>query len=785
MVLVSYPGAAASASDRRPAVEGTIYNEETGEPIPHVTVQVTASGRATKANADGYYRLILGRGEYEIKISHIGYYSTRFTLSLADSAVTRDVYLKPAILYMGERTVYSRAYDPAQRIILEAIAHKEDILSQIQDYSCDAYAKVVMHDAARPDSENIFMIAESQVTCYWEQPNKYKEIITARRNTANIDPENVIVGVGGLLNFNRDRIDFGDYDVVSPTARDALDHYNYYLLDTVFLDNRPVFVLEIEPKNEYEPLFFGEIQIVDSTFDVVKVDVGFTKGLQLPFLSNGRYYQSLAAIQDRYWLPVEIGFSGHVTFNVPIPGIPSTLNFEYVASIDNYLIETGHPKGIFDEYQLEISPGADDVDSIVWAARQTIPLTDLELRGYNRIDSLENLPTPIYKHLLKGAAAAILLVTFGYHDLFHYNRVEGPYVGIGMNPQDWLANTRFRIKTGYAFEEKAWQYEYGISYQVWERQKLWLSASIKDEIVHRPTIISGETYNSTANALFLKIDPFDYHREKGYAASAVFQPVRYTRLWIGYQDYRHLSRSKTSDYGVFRQRITPRDNPAVAEGTLRSLDVALRYDSRKLIKNKGRDELGFDARYVRLEVGMEYASPDFVDTDFDFRRYYIRLRGRVGFLGLGTTALRGYAGSSDGALPPQRFFVADFHDPNFFKATGFNTAKETNYAGDRIACLYAVHDFGVYMFRNSGIGPVKRIPFGFSVHGGALWSEFHRQPMLDDPSVCAAPTAYTEIGFGLHNLTPFLMPFNLACNFTWQLSGYATETFTILVDFRM
>ncbi len=780
-------GAPASETrrDTRFVVGGTVYDSATGEPIPHATVQAAGTGMACKANADGRYRLILGPGEYEIKATHIGYQSVRFTISLFDSSVTRDVRLAPAVLDMGERKVYSRAYDPAQRIIAEAIRHKKDILSQIHDYSFDAYAKFVLRETARPDTENIFLIAESQTACFWEQPDQYKEIITARRNTANIDPENVIVGIGELLNFNRDRIDFGDCSVVSPTARDAMDHYNYYLLDTVILDNRPVFVLEIEPKNEYEPLFAGEIQIIDSTFDVVKVDVRFTKGLRLPFLSNGRYSQSLAMIEDRYWLPVQIGFAGDVTFNVPILGIPSKLNFDYVASVYDYRIDRGHREGTFGEYELEIDEKADEVDSAVWAARQTIPLTELEIVGYERIDSLENLPKPVYKHLLKGLGAALFLVTFGDYDLFHFNRVDGPYAGIGLDPQDWIPNTRLRIKTGYAFDDKNWQYEYGISHRLWEKYKLWVGGSIKDEIVHRPTIISSPSYNPTANALLFKFDPFDYHREKGYSAYVAFKPAGHTRLRIAYRDYRHLSKSKTTDYGIFRRSIMPRDNPPVVERTMRSFALTLRYDSRKLIRNKDRDEIGFSDRYFRVEFGLEYASPDVADNDFDFRRYYVRLRGRFDLPGAGPTSLSGYVGSSDGMLPPQRYFIVDFHDPNFFEPTGFNTSHETNFAGDRAAAVYASHDFGPYVFRNTGIRFLKGIPFGLTVHGGAMWTAFHREPILHDSSVRSAPTAYMEIGFGLDNLTPFLMPFNLALDFTWQLSDYNTRSFSIMIDFKL
>jgi hypothetical protein len=771
--------------NRRYKLTGMVYDQDTGEPISHVTVQIPGSGPATKTNDDGRYRLILQPGNYTLKISHVGYHSEEFRVTITDSSVIRDARLKKSIYNLGEREVYTRAYDPAQRIIAEAIKRKTDILMQIHDYSFDASTRLVIADADKPDSESIFLIAESRTTSFWEQPDKYKEVITARRQSANISAEGNLVTVGQMLNFNRNRIDLGRYEVISPTAHDAMDYYNYYLLDTVFIDDRLVFVLEVEPKNEYLPLFVGEIQIADSTFDVVRVEVGFSTGVQLPMIHEARYYQSMAQMENRYWLPVEIGFSGEVVFDVPFPGIPSHLTFSHVASIYQYRIDTGHPRGTFGEYDIEVEEKADDVDSAAWLAHQMIPLTDIEQRGYGRIDSIKNAPKPLYKKIIKGVALIPLAAAFGGYDIFHYNRVEGPYLGFGTNLRRWTSKARLRLKTGYAFDDRSWQYEFGAGYRIWEQRQFWVGAFFRDEIVHRPTVVSPPRFNSTLNALLFRLDPFDYHREKGAWGYFSFRPVNHFRFRMEYRDFRQSSKSKNTDWGVFRRSYIPRDNTPIIDGIMRSISASLNYDSRKLINNKGRDLTIRTARYIRIEAGIEYASPEFIDNDFNFRRYFVRVRTRVRLANLGITDFFGYIGSSDGELPPQRYFIADYHNPGFFKLTGMNTTDETNFGGDRIAQVYAVYDFGTNVFRNSGDKYLKKIPFGFTIHGGAMWTEFKREPTMVEDSLRQAPTVYSEIGFGFSNLTPFLMPFNLAVNFTWQLSTYDTRKFAFMIDFKL
>jgi len=769
----------------RVTVEGVVYDQDSGEPIGHVTVQAVGTGTATKANVEGKYRLVLDPGAYEIKISHVGYYSQQVAVNAIDSVIIQDVRLKPSIIDMGAHKVYTRAYDPAQRIIAEAIARKKDILSQIHDYSFDAYSRLVVSNAGKPDSEKIMLITESRSTSYWEYPDKYKEVITARTQSANLPAEANLVGVGEMLNFNKNRIDLGRYEVVSPTARDAMDHYNYYLLDTVFIDSKPIFVLEVEPKNEYAPLFVGEIQIADSTFDVVKVDVGFSKGIELGMIDSARYYQSMAPINDRFWLPVEVGLSGRVTFGVPLPGVPKKIDFAHVASIYQYRIDVGHIPGTFNEYRIEVADSADDRDSSLWASLRMVPLTERESRGYERIDSVKHAPKPFYKYALQGVALGAYLLTIGNPDVFHFNRVEGPYAGIGYNPDRLIPNTRLRLKTGYSFDNELWQYEYGISYCLWPGRKLWLGASIKDEITHRPTIVSQATYNATSSALIFKIDPFDYYREKGFAAWLTVRPINHTRFRLEYRDYRQLSQVKNTDYGWLRESITPRDNPPIINGTMRSVSATISYDSRMLISDKGREFVGGEARYLLCEAGLEYASPDMIADDFDFRRYHIQALARTSLLGLGMSTFFGYAGSSDGDLPPQRYFIVDFHNPDYSQPVGFKTVKETNFGGDRAAALYAIHDFGPYVFRATGDGFLRKIPLGLAVYGGAMWVDFARAPTFHDISIVSTVKPYSEIGFELNNLTPFLAPFNLALDFSWQLSHYRTNEFSLSFDLRL
>lgn len=640
------------------------------------------------------------------------------------------------------------------------------------------------------DSTNsIFLLTETQTTAYWQQPDKYKEVISARKQSSNIEADDNLVTVGQILNFNKNRIDLGKYSVVSPTAEDALDFYNYYLIDTVYLDSQPVFRMEIEPKSDADPLFVGTIDIADSTYDVVQVDVGFNDAVRFEFIKNPRYSQRFAKFENEYWMPIEIQFASEVHLGVKFPGIPKDMSFAHTASLYDYTFDEGHPSGTFDEYLIVVEDDADDIDSTAWAARQTIPLTQSEQSAYVRIDSVESAPKPIGTRILQGVGMAALMLLVGDEDIAHYNRVEGAYLGLGVDPHFLHHDLRLNLKAGYGFKREKMQHHYGAWYRVSDRRKLWFGAYYKDRVQKRWTLVSDQDDNPTFGSYFFRIDPFDYYHERGFALLSNFKLVNQTRMRLEYRDFKQNSLPRLTDHAVFPSDDIPgRDNPPIVDGHMRSVFGALMYDSRPLIRRKGLDTRIGASEFLQVAIFGESASPDLIDNDFDFRRYGVSVLRRQRTLGMGVTTISATVGASDGDLPPQRFYSVDFGrsvEEAFYEEGGYSTLNLTNFYGDRAAMVSFVHDFDQQLWRKSRIPLLEDVPWTFSIHGGAFWSEFaHSEIDSDSQYYRTAPTAYTEIGFGIGNLTPFITPFNFALYFTWQVSDYDTDRFAWSFGFR-
>lgn len=754
------------ASASAGVVTGTIYDSDMKTPVPYASIRVDGTNRSMMANAAGEYRLYIKDGEYNLKFTRVGYYDYPTTVKVVDS-VSHDIYMRPSMIIVKSIKAYDRALDPGQKIIVEAIKRKDDILSKLKQYSFDSYSRFVLSkiekvkEGTTKDSTEIMMIAESQTSGFWEYPDKYKEIINSRKQTANIDPENNLVAIGEILNFNLNRIELDDYSVVSPTAKDALDYYNYYLLDTIYIEGNPAFHLEFEPKNQSAPLFAGYIDIADSTYDVVGVSVTFNEALDFPFIEEIWFTQRYSEFNDLYWMPIEEHI--YADLDIPFIGFPD-MHLKFTASIYDYKFDISHPKGTFDEFILEVAETADDVDSVDWYSAPTIPLAEEEVKAYEKIDSTENAPKPFYTYILRGLGA-LLYISSAQYDLFHYNRVEGAYAGIGIKTDDLIDNLSIHARTGYAFGIKRWAHKLGVEYTLSNQPQLNIGLEYHDQVTHKPTIFADEDYNPSFWALMSDIDPFEYYLEKGFTGYVSIAPSRLFEFEIRYNDFKQYSTGVNSHYSLFGDEPA-QDNSLIVDGHLRSIGGGLVLDSRPMINNKGEVSRISRLPYIIAKAGMEYSSPDLFDSDFDFRRYYINLNPNYRFLGLGVSELYLYGGMSDNLLPPQKQSTVDYVGEIFPEDISFKTLGRNNFSGNHVFTAYLQHDFGRLLFLKLGL---KKLPLSLGVHGGMFMTDW-KHPVYkgDYGSILQAKKAFGEAGFSIGRIPPFSMKLY----FTWQLSKY-------------
>ena len=766
---------APSPGDTTPPVTlaGTVRDTVSGDPVGLALIRVAGQATSVITDDEGRFELQVAAGPLRLEIRRIGYRPRTLSVTAPDTGVV--VLIAPIPVGIAGITVRP-VEDPAIEVMRRVIAHKRNVLSHIHDYSYGADVKFVVRNQGVPaDSPaSILVVTESRTTAYWERPDHYQETIVARRQTGNLNPDQNLVSVGEIVNFARDRIDLRKYSIVSPIADDALSHYDYRMLDTTVAEGGGrVFTIAIIPRTEASPLFVGVLTVADSTYEVRSVDVGANRAVRFTFVSNLRYHQLLADQGGGRWMPTEIRLTGDIHLAVPIPGIPSHLGFEHVAAISGFAFDQGHRPSGMGEYRVVVADSADKTDSSAWS--EAIPLTPAEREAWTRIDSIATAPASVGHRVATGLGTAVFLAA--NPTFFHFNRVDGAYVGAG---GDWSIGPSWVVGTraGYGFGAERWQGNVGVNRMVWGDRQVWIGIGAYDQTQHRPALVSGD-YNPTFRALLSRIDPLDYYRERGVRAFVSGKVFKGTRLELAFVDATQSSLPVTTDYALVPGARALRPNDAIEDGRLRSLGATLVYDSRPLLKSKGRDYRLRQLVQTRVTASVEVAAPDLFPGDFSYRRYVLRVERIQRTLNIGVTSITAVGGIATGWVPPQRYFTVDFGRELYtYQPNGFNTLNGNNFSGTRAAMITANHDFDRLLFAKSHIPGVRSLPFTMSIHVGAFWSDFIDHPgNPGDSLLLTAPKVYTEAGFGVGNLTPFLSPFDLAAYFTWQLSAYQTRTF--------
>ncbi len=261
--------------------------------------------------------------------------------------------------------------------------------------------------------------------------------------------------------------------------------------------------------------------------------------------------------------------------------------------------------------------------------------------------------------------------------------------------------------------------------------------------------------------------------------SFAIRPLDFTRLELHYNDQEQSTLPVVTDYSLLTPSRSPRGNGFVVNGRMRSVSGSFTYDSRSLLRRDGLESRLPSLTWTRINVSAEVASPGLIPDDFDFRRYSLQVERHQHTLGLGITTINALVGITTGTVPPQRYFTIDFGMRRLgFQGGGFKTLGDTGFAGNRVAMLSVRHDFGRLLFAKSGLPVIRRLPFTFSLYGAAFAIDFvDHAPYPGDSAFRTTSGPYSEAGFAVGNLVPFLAPLNLGAQFTWQLSRQSTRRF--------
>ncbi len=620
-----------SSSFAQKVIEGTVRDAKTGETLPSANIVVMNEYRGTITNSNGMYSLTIPDSllPVTLQVRYIGFQSVEREIS-RNSARQQDFELAPSVSELGEIVVTDE--DPGRRIMRQVIKRKQEWRAKLETYQADAYSRQNLSN-----DTSLVMITESASEIFWDKEQGHREVLKWRRQTANIDADQNFAGVSYLPNFYDDNVEIAGFDVVGVTHPDAFSYYDFELIEQLQMDGQPVYRIRVIPERDLQPLFRGEVFVLDEAFALLEVRLEPNSVVRFPppvqdF--NLSYSQQFSNYGGDFWLPVDARING--TIKIGMIGLQfPRLQLRQLANVSNYRVNVPLPDSLYEQddiFTVDTTSTRQDSIARVFSV-EPVPLSDEEQKAYKDIDSTQTLeevlkPTGFLARFVEftededadtsGTSVSASGIPGQFSPGLRYNRVDELFAGLkySIDPFDGLDMS---VNGGYSTGYDDWSYGAGATYD-WSSRRIEYELGIVYQAETAPRyqsqIISPGL--STVSNLLGAENYFDFYRHEGFEIKAGVRD-RQTDLSLqaAFTSADHSSLQTETAYDILGRDNSPRINPAIDEGNMNSISLLAGYNLNEDYNFgiTGRNRLAFEAEH----------SSDALGSDFAFTRYAAHL----------------------------------------------------------------------------------------------------------------------------------------------------------------
>lgn len=583
-------------------VKGTIKDIE-GKPISYATVILEQTQQGVISNDRGEFEIKpRTEGSYTVAFQFLGYKTERKRIQYQGTPMNIHIVLSEEEFQLDD-IVIKVGKNPADDIIRRAIANKEQNTKGMVSFTADFYSKGMIKSLKIPkfakdkvlvngdkvsglDSlgQGILYLSETVSELKYQKPNQLKEHIIASKISGNNNGYSFNTADESFYDFYEDYLTMADFgaQLVSPIAQQAFSFYKFSL-EATFKDNGVVInKIKVTPKVKNQPVFYGDIYIVDHSAAIYGVDLTVTGvSLQQPFLESITISQNFFYNEaNQSWVKRSqtldmlislLGFKGQGTF---------------LSVFNNYDFIPNFTRADFGKEVLSFAKDVNKKEEAYWNNHRLYPLSVEELKDYHVKDSIREVKdSPHYKDSIRTAHNRFKWLspvtgyayknpserfTFTYNGLIEFdkigfNTVQGFFMGSGLSStfysKDRKSYTRAKADFNYGFASERFRAYGSLSHQFKDANKSFLYAKggTKIEQFHKENI--SETFNSLFSLLFRKNFAKYYNQEEayiGYKGKFVEEAIALTTE-LGYEQRKPLFNNANGSFYTGSRAYTSND----------------------------------------------------------------------------------------------------------------------------------------------------------------------------------------------------------------------------------
>jgi len=726
-------------------IKGVIKDSMTKEYLAHTNIYIENTYIGTVSNDVGTYSLELPKLPATLIISYIGYKTQKIEIS-QKGKITLDIKLMPLLLESESIVVTASREDPAIGIMRKVIANKIIWKKKLHSFKAKAYTRM------RVENEKaIVSMSEAVSEIYWNLAKGAREKFFAKETSKSLPYlTDMQVGSKDIINLYDDDVSFFNHKFVGPTHPDALNYYDFELSGERQKDSIKVYDIKVIPKSKLQPLFFGNISILDKHYAMI--DANLTTSESITFSEmiksiKAKYHQQFTNFGKDFWLLIDSRAKQEVEIDMGVLAFPKAV-FNKVSRISNYEINID----VTDEInKIDTTTVASKIlpsslkDQKIFSNFEGVPLTKKEEQVYSNPDTSLTLinsfrPTgplasfmisredELEKSLRNKGGYTPIDNTGGLGFEARYNRVEEFNIGINYI-YPLTKNFRVSLAAGYLTGLKDFYYKSQLKYLFNAKEpSTFLYTGYSDETEARYESDNYSQLFTSILPLFGNDDYFDYYtnRKLNFGLNYGFGSKR-SLIKAGFNFEDHSSVNKTSNCNTFDKSFKQRNNPAINEGNLNSVEIKYIYSELNDIPEFARHFIDISS-FNKFEISIEHSSSDYLNSSFDFTRYNFELsytlktffKRRPDYNYLRTKIL---SSTFSGDLPLQKFTIIDGSIYSYAPFGIFKTLRDKPLEGEKRLALFWEYNFKSIPFELLGLKYFAKNKYEFLIHGasGRTW----------------------------------------------------------------
>lgn len=715
-------------------ITGKVTDAKTRVPLFSCSVYALNSGNGVITDEKGKYTLTISDKTDSIAISMIGYKTIA-------KAVTKDAEqqinfeAEPAPNEMAAVVLAIKPkYTKAQRLILKVIKNKpvNDAFNN-KTFQCQVYDKMevdlknlpekLQHNRLmRPlafafnnqdttkDNDKLLPVFLSETNSdyyYQKNPERDRYDYTAIKSSG-FDNKSILTFVDGLykkIDIYNNYIRLVDVNFESPIADNALNSYEYHILDTVYFGSHRCIQVQFSPAHFGSNTFNGYLWIADTSYAIKSLVMHMDKNANVNFVKKFEISQFFVAESQAKFLPDKtVLFMDLVVPLKKQTGViarKTTIYRDVV--LNNNSIDTA-----FSKKYVPISAYASD-SAKVKPIERFEPLSKSEKSVYVLMDTLTKIPAvvtyaKIISALSTGYYSAGHLDLGNLYYIYTNNIIEGNRFTIGLKT-NYKFDGRIQLKgyAGYAMRDKQFRYFLGsvfvLNPRKWSALSLEYSSDITGTYDHNDELDQNSIF-----AAFLRRVKYSQIRLINSKYADIHLLKYLSNDWAIGADINHNVLTPffsvyytNGDFKPYTDSLSESNHYTVNDG---SISLRWSHKERYITQHYRRGSLGSYYPIITLSYtkGVK-VNNGLLKSDFNFSKWNLYLEhnfpdGRIGNLSYILDA-----GLTNGVLPIVFLNVLKGNDTYYYNKYAFNNMNRFEFVTDKYVSLSVQQSFGSFPFK--------------------------------------------------------------------------------------